>query len=55
MDLYQCKSKAIILPTPGQLEQEYLANFNNGKNQWVSTSQNELEIKLQQFLNDILI
>jgi len=27
MDLYACSSKAILIPTPGQTEQEYLAKY----------------------------
>jgi uncharacterized protein (TIGR00661 family) len=31
MDLYACGSKAILIPTPGQTEQEYLAQYLSNK------------------------
>jgi hypothetical protein len=34
MDLHVLSKKAILIPTPGQPEQEYLASWLSDKNQW---------------------
>ncbi|RYG22634.1 MAG: hypothetical protein EOO01_45010, partial [Chitinophagaceae bacterium] len=39
MDLRVCGKKALVIPTPQQPEQEYLAKKNNGKNGFVSAYQ----------------
>jgi hypothetical protein len=43
MDLAALDLKGILIPTPGQSEQEYLAEYLNGKRGWRSVKQNELE------------
>ena len=34
MDLHVLSKKAILIPTPGQPEQEYLAHWLSDKSQW---------------------
>ena len=54
MDLYCTQKKAILIPTPGQLEQEYLANIHHKKNT-VCISQNELyKINLPTIIENLL-
>jgi UDP-N-acetylglucosamine transferase subunit ALG13 len=45
MDLFLMQKKAMIIPTPGQTEQEYLARYLSGKGLFLSCSQDELDIK----------
>lgn len=45
MDLVKLKKKAILIPTPGQTEQEYLAEYLNGKGLFTAFKQNEFSIK----------
>lgn len=45
MDLYCSGKKALMIPTPGQLEQEYLAQWNNGKHDFTFVNQNKSEIQ----------
>ena len=44
MDLAATRSRAILIPTPGQTEQEYLANYLTKKGIYSSESQKEFEI-----------
>lgn len=48
MDLVKLQKKAIIIPTPGQTEQEYLANYLMKKNMFYTVQQNDF------FLHDTL-
>ena len=43
MDMVALSKPAYIIPTPGQTEQEYLANYLDGKYGFSKISQNELE------------
>jgi uncharacterized protein (TIGR00661 family) len=45
MDLTVLGKKAILVPTPGQTEQEYLAEYHNTKEQFIVQQQNELNLK----------
>jgi len=45
MDLALLKKKALIIPTPGQTEQEYLAAYLSGKGMFLSSRQDELDIE----------
>ena len=45
MDLIKLEKKAILIPTPGQTEQEYLAKHLDANNQFVFQSQNKLDIE----------
>lgn len=44
MDLIQLKKKALIVPTPGQTEQEYLAEKLHKRKLFISQTQKELDI-----------
>jgi uncharacterized protein (TIGR00661 family) len=44
MDLVKAGKKAIIVPTPGQTEQEYLANYLSRKKFFYSETQNEFNL-----------
>lgn len=50
MDLASKDRKAIIIPTPGQTEQEYLAEYHNNKGRFFSISQSDLNIELLNLL-----
>lgn len=45
MDLIKLNKKAILVPTPGQPEQEYLAQHLSVKNFFYTTSQQDFELK----------
>ena len=45
MDLALMRKKALIIPTPGQTEQEYLADYLSEKGLFLACSQNELDIE----------
>lgn len=45
MDLYYLKKPAIIIPTPGQTEQEYLAKYHSRRDGIKSMLQNEIELE----------
>ena len=54
MDLVNLQKKAMLIPTPGQTEQEYLANRLNGKGTFLSCRQKEIDLqgivpRLEQF------
>jgi uncharacterized protein (TIGR00661 family) len=42
MDMHLLDRKAILVPTPGQPEQEYLAHYHAGKGQFMAIKQQEL-------------
>ncbi len=46
MDLAKLKKKAILIPTPGQTEQEYLAGFHFKKNHFFSVTQKNFSMEL---------
>ena len=45
MDLTALNSTAVLIPTPGQTEQEYLAALHHGKGKFVSISQKDFSIE----------
>ena len=45
MDLVSIKKRAILVPTPGQPEQEYLASYLSQKGWFIKTNQNEIDLK----------
>ncbi len=45
MDLVKLKKKAILIPTPGQTEQEYLGEYLTEKGVFFSVKQNEFNLK----------
>jgi UDP-N-acetylglucosamine:LPS N-acetylglucosamine transferase len=50
LDLAVIGAKALMIPTPGQVEQEYLGHYHNKKNTFYSVNQDKIDIK-----NDIKI
>ncbi|MBT8231174.1 MAG: glycosyltransferase [Bacteroidia bacterium] len=50
MDYYLLNKKAILIPTPGQSEQEYLGAFLNGKFGFVTLNESDLS-KLKKLIN----
>ncbi len=47
MDLCVLQKKALLIPTPGQTEQEYLAEFHEGRQGYHCVSEDELDIPSQ--------
>jgi UDP-N-acetylglucosamine transferase subunit ALG13 len=45
MDLAIIGSKALMTPTPGQVEQEYLGQYHNKKGTFYSVNQNKINLK----------
>ncbi|MDA0987347.1 MAG: glycosyltransferase [Bacteroidetes bacterium] len=45
MDLSVLEKKAILVPTPGQTEQEYLATYHKSKNNFYFVDQNKFNLK----------
>ncbi len=45
MDLAVIGTKALMIPTPGQIEQEYLAEYHNQKGTFYSVDQQSVDIK----------
>jgi len=45
MDLAIIGTKALMIPTPGQIEQEYLAEYHNKKGTFYSVNQNSIELE----------
>jgi uncharacterized protein (TIGR00661 family) len=45
MDLAIIGTKALMTPTPGQIEQEYLGQYHNKKGTFYSVNQNKIELK----------
>jgi hypothetical protein len=46
MDLVELGKKALFIPTPGQTEQEYLAQYHRQRGTFYSVAQNEINLKL---------
>ncbi|MBN2746968.1 MAG: hypothetical protein JXR34_09590, partial [Bacteroidales bacterium] len=46
MDLFLLKKKALIVPTPGQPEQEYLAEYHQNSELFTSVTQNDLSLEI---------
>jgi uncharacterized protein (TIGR00661 family) len=44
MDLAVIGTKALMIPTPGQVEQEYLGQYHKNKGTFYSVSQNEIDL-----------
>jgi predicted glycosyltransferase len=44
MDLGVIHTKGLLIPTPGQIEQEYLGQYHNKKETFFSISQSELQL-----------
>jgi hypothetical protein len=55
MDMMKLKKKMVVVPTPGQSEQEYLARFLSANNYVVSIKQSKfnLQVALQKADNFI--
>lgn len=53
MDIYHLDLKAILIPTPGQTEQEYLADFHSNNPKYHKLNQNELN-KLQKTIKSLI-
>ncbi|MDH7516784.1 MAG: glycosyltransferase family protein [Candidatus Thermoplasmatota archaeon] len=45
LDLAVIGTKALMTPTPGQIEQEYLAEYHNKKGSFYSVSQDKIDLK----------
>ena len=45
LDLTVIGTKALMTPTPGQIEQEYLAKYHNEKGTFYSVSQSDIDLK----------
>ena len=45
MDLKALNKKAVLIPTPGQTEQEYLATYHHGKGSFVAIDQKDFSIE----------
>ena len=50
MDLIALQQKAILIPTPGQTEQEYLANYLASKKYFVASKQRDFNLE-QEIIN----
>ena len=46
MDMVHMKKQAILIPTPGQTEQEYLAETLYNKNYFYRMTQNNIDLEL---------
>jgi uncharacterized protein (TIGR00661 family) len=46
MDLAVIGTKALMIPTPGQVEQEYLGQYHNNKGTFYSVNQNNINLKV---------
>jgi len=44
LDLSVIRTKALMTPTPGQIEQEYLAQYHNNKGTFYSVNQNSIDL-----------
>jgi UDP-N-acetylglucosamine:LPS N-acetylglucosamine transferase len=44
MDLFALKRSAMLVPTPGQTEQQYLAEYLSGKGFFTYVSQSQLDL-----------
>lgn len=45
MDLVKLKKKALLIPTPGQTEQEYLANYLSNNRRFLTINQKDLNLE----------
>ena len=45
MDLFKLQKNAVLIPTPGQTEQEYLSEFLSKSNYFKSINQNQISFK----------
>lgn len=54
MDYEKLKVRAILVPTPGQSEQEYLSDYLKSKSNYFSVSQNQIKTKLAATIASIL-
>lgn len=45
MDMAVVRKKALMIPTPGQIEQVYLSKFHNMKNTFYSVNQNKINLE----------
>ncbi len=54
MDYVELKRSAILIPTPGQSEQEYLADYLHGKHRFMSLPESELKHKLLPLIKQFL-
>jgi len=45
LDLAVIGTKALMIPTPGQIEQEYLGKYHNNKKTFYSVNQNKINLK----------
>ncbi len=55
MDLYKLHKKALLIPTPGQPEQEYLADLHKQNDFFISLAENEInEVSVQKALQSLL-
>ena len=45
LDLSIIGTKALMIPTPGQIEQEYLGKYHNKKGTFYSVNQEKLNLK----------
>ena len=45
MDFYALEKKALLVPTPGQTEQEYLAEIHSAKGYFIRMKQKDLDLK----------
>lgn len=46
MDFVKLKKKAVLIPTPGQTEQEYLATFLEGKGIFMASDQSSFDLEI---------
>ncbi len=47
MDLCSLRKRGFLIPTPGQLEQEYLAKYHMERRSFYSVQEKELDLKRQ--------
>ena len=54
MDLAEYKGKVILIPTPGQTEQEYLAEHHTRKDNYYHLTQKDVESKLSSLIEECI-
>jgi UDP-N-acetylglucosamine:LPS N-acetylglucosamine transferase len=54
MDLAEYKGKVILIPTPGQTEQEYLAEHHTRKDNYYHLTQKDIESKLSSLIEECI-
>ncbi len=47
MDLCALGKKSLLVPTPGQTEQEYLASYHRSRGDYYCVTENEMDINAQ--------